>query len=243
MLVRVDTRSPAGRPRRSATSTAPPTPTLPSRTEPDTPMARVHATCPDAAAARIVTARPGSIQGWQQISPALPQFMRATYPTIPASRNRHGRNRHAPNQQSRRRSRSRNGRQCRGRRTRNRRRGRRPDHGRSRRNPGRGRRPRRNPAPEPVPPEPPPEPRPRPRPLPKPEPEPEPEPGPPPPPEPLPGGAAEGTPGPLPELSRHRPRVRPHPGACSLAAAGSIASPVSCQAAARDPGLAPERAG
>jgi hypothetical protein len=146
MLVRVDTRSPAGRPCRSATSTAPPTPTLPSRTEPDTPMARVHATCPDAAAARIVTARPGSIPGWQQISPALPQFMRATYPTIPASRSRHGRNRHAPNQQSRRRSRSRNGRQCRGRRTRNRRRGRRPDHGRSRRNPGRGRRPRRNPS-------------------------------------------------------------------------------------------------
>jgi hypothetical protein len=104
------------------------------------------ATCPDAAAARIVTAPPGSIPGWQQISPALPQFMRATYPTIPASRSRHGRNRHAPNQQSRRRSRSRNGRRCRGRRTRNRRRGRRPDHGRSRRNRGRGRRPRRNPS-------------------------------------------------------------------------------------------------
>lgn len=79
--------------------------------------------------------------------------------------------------------------------------------------------PEPEPQPEPAPPEPPPEPRPRPRPLPKPEPEPEPEPGPPPPPEPLPGGAAEGTPGPLPELSRHRPRVRPHPGACSLAAA------------------------
>ena len=103
--------------------------------------------------------------------------------------------------------------------------------------------PEPEPQPEPVPPEPPPEPRPRPRPLPKPEPEPEPEPGPPPPPEPLPGGAAEGTPGPLPELSRHRPRVRPHPGACSPAAAGSIASPASRQAAARDPGLAPERAG
>jgi len=104
-------------------------------------LTRVHATCPGTAAARVATARPGTIPGWQQITPAL---TRAKYPAIPASRSRHGRNRRAPSRRSRRQSGNRSGRPCRSRRTQSRC-GRRLDHGRNRRNPGRGRRPRRNP--------------------------------------------------------------------------------------------------
>ena len=187
----LDTRPPAGRPRRSVTSTAPPTPTLSSRTEPDTLTRARHLPGRGRCAgswhqagnyprvadhSRAHAVHAGEVPGDpSQPKPALPEPARpepVEPPPVP-------RPQRPPVPQ--------------------------PPHPepppwpppRPWPEPPEPR-PRPVPPPEPEPqPEPvPPEPRRRPRPLPKPEPEPEPEPGPPPepPPEPLPGGVAEGIP-------------------------------------------------
>jgi hypothetical protein len=181
----LDTRPPAGRPRRSVTSTAPPTPMLSSRTEPDTPDPRARhlpgrgrcagswrraGNYPRVAAdhSRAHAVHAGEVPGDpSQPKPVLPEparpepvepppVPRPQRPPVPQPPHPEPPPWPPPRPWPE------------------------PPEPRPRPVPP----PEPEPQPEPVPPEPPPEPRPRPRPLPKPEPEPEPEPGPPPEPHP-----------------------------------------------------------
>ena len=195
----LDTRPPAGRPRRSVTGTAPPTPTLWSRAEPVTPDLRARrlsgrgrcagswhraGNYPRGAAdrSRAPAVHAGDVHDDpSQPKPVLPEPAHpepVEPPPVP-------RPQRPPAPQ--------------------------PPHPEPPPWPLSRPWPVPPPEPEPVPPEPPPAPQPRPRPLPKPEPEPEPEPG------PLaePPGTASGRRcrgNPRPVLSRHQPCARPQPG-------------------------------